>query len=311
MAVTIAEISVECGVSEQAIRAWCRRNHVAKDAKGSFAITETQKTAIYQHYLGIDRKEVSQPAKASCETCETSETALITMLERELDRKSEQLAVKDKQIAELNERLSECSAALLAAQQTTQAAQVLHAGTIQKEIASGESGVDKQKSASEKKNRSFWLIGVVLLCAVVFMIAMISTKRSLSDWGKISSIEYCENILDEKISEIRIRKGIDSAKWAVFSDEDLVNKWMEFLSTIEVRRVDNAGRGQQEQNGGNFVVEIDTETEEYCLVFKSTDAIMQLEVNDADYDVKMPEDFPFEETYNKAIERYGVKGPWD
>lgn len=81
--------------------------------------------------------------------------------------------------------------------------------------------------------------------------------------------------------------------------------------TIEVRRVDNAGRGQQEQNGGNFVVEIDTETEEYCLVFKSTDAIMQLEVNDADYDVKMPEDFPFEETYNKAIERYGVKGPWD
>ena len=155
MAVTIAEISVECGVSEQAIRAWCRRNHVAKDAKGSFAITETQKTAIYQHYLGIDRKEVSQPAKASCETCETSETALITMLQRELDRKSEQLAVKDKQIAELNERLSECSAALLAAQQTTQAAQVLHAGTIQKEIASGDSGVDKQKSASEKKNRWF------------------------------------------------------------------------------------------------------------------------------------------------------------
>lgn len=155
MAVTIAEISVECGVSEQAIRAWCRRNHVAKDAKGSFAITETQKTAIYQHYLGSDRKEVSQPAKASCETCETSETALITMLQRELDRKSEQLAVKDKQIAELNERLSECSAALLAAQQTTQAAQVLHAGTIQKEIASGESGVDKQKSASEKKNRWF------------------------------------------------------------------------------------------------------------------------------------------------------------
>lgn len=155
MAVTIAELSVECGVSEQAIRAWCRRNHVAKDAKGSFAITETQKTAIYQHYLGIDRKEVSQPAKANCETCETSETALITMLQRELDRKSEQLAVKDKQIAELNERLSECSAALLAAQQTTQAAQVLHAGTIQKEIASGESGVDKQKSASEKKNRWF------------------------------------------------------------------------------------------------------------------------------------------------------------
>lgn len=58
------------------------------------------------------------------ETCETSETALITMLQRELDLKSERLAVKDKQIADLNERLSECSAALLAAQ-------ALHAEAIQ------------------------------------------------------------------------------------------------------------------------------------------------------------------------------------
>ena len=74
--------------------------------------------------------------------------AVIEMLQKELE-------IKNEQIKELNERLSECSAALLAAQQTTQAAQVLHAGTIQKEIASGESGVDKQKSASEKKNRWF------------------------------------------------------------------------------------------------------------------------------------------------------------
>ena len=53
MAGVITEIAIECGVSEQAVRAWCRRNHVAKDAKGSFAISESQKTAIYQHYLGV------------------------------------------------------------------------------------------------------------------------------------------------------------------------------------------------------------------------------------------------------------------
>lgn len=90
MAGVITEIAIECGVSEQAVRAWCRRNHVAKDAKGSFAISESQKTAIYQHYLGVERKQVSQQAKASCETCETT---LIAMLQGELDRKSEQLAV--------------------------------------------------------------------------------------------------------------------------------------------------------------------------------------------------------------------------
>lgn len=141
MAGVITEIAIECGVSEQAVRAWCRRNHVAKDAKGSFAISESQKTAIYQHYLGVERKQVSQPAKASCETCETT---LIAMLQGELDRKSEQLAVKDKQIEELNARLAEISSALVAAQQTAQAAQALHAGTIRQQFFPGEAGADQQ-----------------------------------------------------------------------------------------------------------------------------------------------------------------------
>ena len=150
---TIKEISAECGVSEQAVRAWCRRNHVAKDAKGSFAISESIKTAIYQHYRVIEGNEVSQPTKASCETCETSETVLIAMLQKELDLKSEQLAVKDRQIEELNARLAESSAALVAAQQTAQAAQALHAGTIQQQLVDGaETSGDRQEP--EKKG---WL----------------------------------------------------------------------------------------------------------------------------------------------------------
>lgn len=64
MAGVITEIAAECGVSEQAVRAWCRRNHVAKDAKGSFAISESQKSAIYQHYLGVERKQ----GFATCES---------------------------------------------------------------------------------------------------------------------------------------------------------------------------------------------------------------------------------------------------
>ena len=154
MAVTIKEIASECGVSEQAVRAWCRRNHVAKDAKGSFAISETIKTAIYQHYRAIEGKEVSHHAKASCETCETSETVLISMLQKELDLKNKQLAVKDKQIEELNARLAESSAALVAAQQTAQAAQALHAGTIQQQLA-GEIEVDQQRPEAEQKRSWF------------------------------------------------------------------------------------------------------------------------------------------------------------
>ena len=156
MAGVITEIAAECGVSEQAVRAWCRRNHVAKDAKGSFAINKSQKTAIYQHYLGVERKRVSQPAKASCETCETSETASISMLQKELDRKNEQLSVKDKQIEELNARLAEVSSALVAAQQTAQAAQALHAGTIQQQLLTDGVGADQQSQKKPEQPRNWW-----------------------------------------------------------------------------------------------------------------------------------------------------------
>ena len=156
MAKTIKEIAAECKVSEQAIRGWCRRNHVAKDAKGSFAICESQKRKLYLHYLGVARNEVAKPAKASCETYETSETVLISMLQKELDRKDAQLSAKDEQIRELNVRLSECSAALLAAQETARAAQALHAGTMQQQLAGEEdraadSGTEEQAVPNKRR----------------------------------------------------------------------------------------------------------------------------------------------------------------
>lgn len=158
MAGVITEIAIECGVSEQAVRAWCRRNHVAKDAKGSFAISESQKTAIYQHYLGVGRNQVSQSAKPSFATCETSETALISMLQKELDRKNEQLSVKDKQIEELNARLAEISSALVVAQQTAQAAQALHAGTIRQQLTDGDADPDVHSQEPEEgEEKKGWL----------------------------------------------------------------------------------------------------------------------------------------------------------
>ncbi len=57
MAKTIKEIAAECGVSEQAVRGWCRRNHVAKDAKGSFALSESQKKLdISTLFWGVEQK---------------------------------------------------------------------------------------------------------------------------------------------------------------------------------------------------------------------------------------------------------------
>mgnify|MGYP007126855225 CR=1 FL=1 len=77
------------------------------------------------------------------------------MLQGELDRKSEQLAVKDKQIEELNARLAEVSSALVAAQQTAQAAQALHAGTIRQQLTSGDAAEEPEEAPAEE--RRGWL----------------------------------------------------------------------------------------------------------------------------------------------------------
>lgn len=58
--------------------------------------------------------------------------------------------MKDKQITELNARLSECSAALVAAQQTAQAAQALHAGTLQQQQQLID-GADDSASAQRRE----------------------------------------------------------------------------------------------------------------------------------------------------------------
>ena len=104
------------------------------------------------------RNQVSQSAKPSFATCETSETALISMLQKELDRKNEQLSVKDKQIEELNARLAEISSALVVAQQTAQAAQALHAGTIRQQLTDGDADPDVHSQEPEEgEEKKGWL----------------------------------------------------------------------------------------------------------------------------------------------------------
>ena len=97
---TTREIAEICGVSEQAVRAWCRKNHIAKDAKGSFAISETIEYRIYRHYKGDvakDAKDIAQSAKADNVVTQ----AIIDLLRKELEH-------KNKQIGELSKRLMEC-----------------------------------------------------------------------------------------------------------------------------------------------------------------------------------------------------------
>lgn len=80
----------------------------------------------------------------------------IELLQNQIRVKDQQIESKDKQIEELNARLAEISSALVLAQQTAQAAQALHAGTMQMQKQLNASQDADNHLESEPKNKKHW-----------------------------------------------------------------------------------------------------------------------------------------------------------
>lgn len=140
---TIKELAETCGVSEQAIRKWCARNKVAKDVAQRYIIDKTTETAILQHYGKDTRNQVAQPTETSCETSETMKE-IIEMLRKELE-------AKDKQIESLQHSLDRTTAALVSAQESIKAAQLLQANSEQKLKM-----IEKPAEEAERQGRKHW-----------------------------------------------------------------------------------------------------------------------------------------------------------
>jgi len=140
---TIKELAETCGVSEQAIRKWCARNQVAKDVAQRYIIDKTTETAILQHYGKDTRNQVAQPTETSCETSETMKE-IIEMLRKELE-------AKDKQIESLQHSLDRTTAALVSAQESIKAAQLLQANREQKLKM-----IEKPAEEAERQGRKHW-----------------------------------------------------------------------------------------------------------------------------------------------------------
>ena len=103
---TTKQIAERCGVSEQAIRAWCRKNQVTKDNAGSFVISETIELAIYEHYGVYDAKDDAKET-THVESRLWEMQKQIALLELELKLLKEQLQQKDEQIANLQKNIDE------------------------------------------------------------------------------------------------------------------------------------------------------------------------------------------------------------
>jgi hypothetical protein len=140
---TIKQIADEIGVSKQRVYRFIRKNRISDvhhDA-GMMWCDEVTEKMILQHFndfyhTGEAHQDVHQT---------TSLDTVIAMLQKELDMKNEQIKL-------LNERLSETTAALVVAQQSAQAAQLLHVGTMQKQLIEG----GKSPNEPEAAQASFW-----------------------------------------------------------------------------------------------------------------------------------------------------------
>lgn len=140
---TIKELAETCGVSEQAIRKWCARNQVAKDVAQRYIIDKATETAILRHYGKDEGNQVAQPTETSCETNETMKE-IIEMLRKELE-------AKDKQIESLQSSLEHTTAALVSAQESIKAAQLLQANSEQKLKM-----IEKPAEEAESQGRKHW-----------------------------------------------------------------------------------------------------------------------------------------------------------
>ena len=115
-------------------------------------LSEQAETLIKQDFLKDDRSNGAQTERSIGAVPEQSQEAgVVAVLQATIDRLQGQLAVKDRQIEELNARLAEVSSALLAAQQTAATAQALHAGTIKQQLSEGDAGADKLEPEGNRK----------------------------------------------------------------------------------------------------------------------------------------------------------------
>ena len=165
MAKTIKQIADEIGVSKQTVykrykgKLYTVCAPYAHTEQGVLYIEEQGETLIKQDFLqkecSIGAHTYAHTERSNGAVLEQPENAgVVAVLQTTIDTLQGQLAIKDKQIEALNARLSEVSSALVAAQQTAQAAQALHAGTIQQQLTSGE---DQREEDEVKVKKQSWL----------------------------------------------------------------------------------------------------------------------------------------------------------
>ena len=161
---TIRQIADEIGVSKQTVyKRYKGKLHTvcapyAHTEQGVLYLSEQAEPLIKQDFLrdgcpNGSHTDTHTERSIGAVPEQAQEACVVAILQATIDTLKGQLSVKDKQIEELNARLAEVSSALVAAQQTAQAAQALHAGTIQQQLTSG---TDQSEGSGDEPKKQGW-----------------------------------------------------------------------------------------------------------------------------------------------------------
>lgn len=161
---TIRQIADEIGVSKQTV--YKRFKGKLYTVCAPYAHTEQGVLYIEEQGEALIKQDFSRECRSNGAHTDThtehsigapleqSESdSIIAVLKSTIDTLQGQLAVKDRQIEELNARLAENSVALAAAQQAVQTAQALHAGTIQQQLTDEATEGEQHDIRSKSKKR--------------------------------------------------------------------------------------------------------------------------------------------------------------
>jgi DNA-binding transcriptional MerR regulator len=163
--VTIRELSNELGVSEQALRQWCKKNNVRKEStnetkgkQAAYFLDENTIKQIKDYYSGKG-KETKASTKGK-ESNNVSFRSEMELLKQTVEALQQQLEVKDNQISELTEMLASSQEQQKALTALLNQQQALHAGDIQRQLTAqeraSESVSETAEQESEPPKRSFF-----------------------------------------------------------------------------------------------------------------------------------------------------------
>lgn len=165
---TIKQLADELGVSKTAIRNLMdedfRAKYVQTDRKGILAISPNGCKLIAESFRKVPQTTENRFAETTANQVSGDVTAL---LQTTIETLREQLAVKDTQLAEKDRQIADLTATVRAQSDSLQAAQALHAGTMQQMLpdAAPEAAMDEvaaepiqgvAEEKSEVKPRNWW-----------------------------------------------------------------------------------------------------------------------------------------------------------